>query len=396
MSTVGGRGGRYNTRGTRGGRGNGQGGNNGNGQGGNNHADGYNDTFSVFDSAAIPRVEVDEPELRHMKEMLHLYDEALDNATRLDTVARCKLLINSPDMAIIGNTLQDSSEDLLNLHQKVVELRQSISARCEPAMERVRALEAEQHLRTSFSELQGRMMQAVGYGTAGAAGGGSPGGQDAPGNNGAGFGNLGFGSNRPRMDIPKMLPPEAYTGEMKDGVKQDAKNFMTDVKLYIEDAPAYQSDAAKIRFAINYFRSTFADEWKARLEHGDITPGFDSTDATRMDFALFEEWFLTHTQDLAASIRHRNECFSYTGMGVPVDQVLHMAQMLQQRCNQHTESPQDHVTQSQFWDKVSNLLDRETIKLCLVDPVTTTHPLHKNIPPYTVIEKHVKDFLRLQ
>ena len=31
------------------------------------------------------------------------------------------------------------------------------------------------------------------------------------------------------MDIPKMLPPEAYTGEMKDGVKQDAKNFMTDV-----------------------------------------------------------------------------------------------------------------------------------------------------------------------
>ena len=83
----------------------------------------------------------------------------------------------------------------------------------------------------------------------------------------------------------------------------------------------------------------FADEWKARLERGDITPGFDSTDATRMDFALFEEWFLTHTQDLGASIRHRNEFFSYTGMGVPVDQVLHMAQMLQQRCNQHTESP---------------------------------------------------------
>jgi len=198
------------------------------------------------------------------------------------------------------------------------------------------------------------------------------------------------------MDIPKMLPPEAYTGEMKDGVKQDAKNFMTDVKSYIEDAPAYQSDAAKIRFAINYFRGTFADEWKARWERGDITPGLDSTDATRMDFALFEEWFLTHTQDLGASIRHRREFFSYTGMGVPVDQVLQMAQMLQQRCNQHTESPQDHVTQSELWDKVSNLLDRETSKLCLVDLVTTTHPLHKNVPPYTVIEKHVKDILRLQ
>jgi hypothetical protein len=106
-------------------------------------------------------------------------------------------------MAIIGNTLQDSSEDLLNLHRQVVELQQSISARCEPAMERVRALEAEQHLRTSFSELQGRMMQAVGYGTAGAAGGGSPAGQDAPGNNGAGFGNLGLVLTGPEWTFRK-------------------------------------------------------------------------------------------------------------------------------------------------------------------------------------------------
>jgi hypothetical protein len=73
-ATSGGRGGRGNySRGTRGGgRGNG-----GGRAPGNNMAYGYTAISSVFDSEAITRVEVEERPLRHMKEMLHLYDEPI-------------------------------------------------------------------------------------------------------------------------------------------------------------------------------------------------------------------------------------------------------------------------------------------------------------------------------
>jgi hypothetical protein len=182
-------------------------------------------------------------------------------------VSRCKLLIDSPDLAIDANAVQEGSEGLLALHTQVVQLQQSISARCDPAMDRVRALVAEQQLRTTFIEYQGRMMQAVGYGADGAAAGGSPGGQGMPGNNGAGLAsgspmNFGFGHRSgPRVDTPMTLPPEPYTGETNDGVKQDAKNFLSDVVAYILDSPAHQSDAKKVRFLINYFLGQFSNEW---------------------------------------------------------------------------------------------------------------------------------------
>jgi hypothetical protein len=256
-----------------------------------NYADGYSDGFSVHTVEAITVVDLDEPQLRNMEHMFHLYTEAVDNAVDVRTVSRARFLINSPDLSLASVAAQDAADGLLSLHQRVVQLQQSASAMCDPALVRVRAAVEQTELRSNFDGYQLRMFQAAGvgangFGANGAAGGGSPG-QGTPSNNGAGFGNLGFGSSRPRVDIPKTLPPEAYTGEIKDGLKQDAKNFMADVKSYIEDSPAHQSDAQKIRFAINYFRGNFANEWKARLARGDVTPGFDSTDHARMDFALF-------------------------------------------------------------------------------------------------------------
>jgi hypothetical protein len=132
------------------------------------------------------------------------------------------------------------------------------------------------------------------------------------------------------------------------------------------------------------------------VERGETTPGFDNSDDAQMDFALFKGWFLKHTQDLGASIRHRNEFLNYNGRGVPIDEVLQKLQMLQQRCNQHVDNPQDHVTQQELWNKISKLLDTRTIELCLLDPDTMSHPRHRNIPSYEVIERHVRGYLRLE
>jgi hypothetical protein len=97
------------------------------------------------------------------------------------------------------------------------------------------------------------------------------------------------------------------------------------------------------------------------VERGETTPGFDNSDDAQMDFALFKGWFLKHTQDLGASIRHRNEFLNYNGRGVPIDEVLQKLQMLQQRCNQHVDNPQDHVTQQELWNKISKLLDTRAL-----------------------------------
>jgi hypothetical protein len=92
-ATSGGRGRGNYSRGTRG-RGNGG----GRAPGNNNlpnHGDGYNDGFSVHTVEPITVVELDEPQLRNMEHMFHLYAEAVDNA-----------------------------EELLALHTQVVQLRQ--------------------------------------------------------------------------------------------------------------------------------------------------------------------------------------------------------------------------------------------------------------------------------
>jgi hypothetical protein len=182
------------------------------------------------------------------------------------------------------------------------------------------------------------MLRASYVAAASAAGGGSPGGQGEPGNNDAIFGSaMNFGSQnsawRPRTDTPKALQPDPYTGEFKDGMKQDAKNFCTDVDAYIVHTDGYQTNAKKIRFLIGYFRGPFSNEWKARVERGEMTPGFNDSDDVQMDGVRCKEWFLKHIQDLGASIRHRTEFLNYTGRGVPIDQVLQTLQMLQQQCN---------------------------------------------------------------
>jgi len=187
-------------------------------------------------------------------------------------------------------------------------------------------------------DLQSRMLRASYVAAASAAGGGSPGGQGEPGNNDAIFGSaMNFGSQnsawRPRTDTPKALQPDPYTGEFKDGMKQDAKNFCTDVDAYIVHTDGYQTNAKKIRFLIGYFRGPFSNEWKARVERGEMTPGFNDSDDVQMDGVRCKEWFLKHIQDLGASIRHRTEFLNYTGRGVPIDQVLQTLQMLQQQCN---------------------------------------------------------------
>jgi hypothetical protein len=93
-ATSSGRGRGNHTRGIRGGRGRG-----GRAPGNNdnlpNYADGYSDGFSVHTVEAITVVDLDEPQLRNMEHMFHLYAEAVDNA-----------------------------EELLALHTQVVQLRQ--------------------------------------------------------------------------------------------------------------------------------------------------------------------------------------------------------------------------------------------------------------------------------
>ena len=357
--------------------------------GGDDDDDGYNDKIDIYRIETKQRVMVVDKELRAFRANIFDFLELLEDARDVAYVARLKKLIASPDLSI-GDAVdgdQPASQVLLNLHQDVVKMQEKAVATCDEAMSRVRTEVAVRYGQQQLQNIQAN------YTAQTMNNGGGPGYQNHGDQGAQGGGNSQY---KPRQETPKMLPPTPFTNELVNGVRQDPKNFMIDVLAYIENSESHVTDAQKIRFIVNYFKIPFADEWKARVARSDPTPGFHDTDDSQMSLSLFRGWFLEHTQDLGASIRHRNEFFEVTNKGVPIDVVLKNLHMMMQRCNQHMESPENHVSQKEFWKKVIPHLDERTREHCLNDSDTTTHVLHKNDPSYATIEKHVGNYLRLQ
>ena len=77
----------------------------------------------------LEHVEVDETQLRNLKRELRFYGEALDNAVDVSTVSRVRLLVETPDTTINASAIEDTAQELLNLHTDVVQLQQSIIER---------------------------------------------------------------------------------------------------------------------------------------------------------------------------------------------------------------------------------------------------------------------------
>ena len=92
-------------------------------------------------------------QLRNLRRELRFYGEALDNAVDVATVSRVRLLVETPDTTINASAIEDTAQELLNLHTDVVQLQQSVIARCDAAMVRVRAFVADQQLVKNMVDL---------------------------------------------------------------------------------------------------------------------------------------------------------------------------------------------------------------------------------------------------
>ena len=249
--------------------------------------------------------------LRAFRRNIFDFLELLEDARDVAYVARLKKLIASPDLSI-GDAVdgeQPASRELLAFHQDVVKMQEKAVITCDEAIVRVRT---EVDVRYGQQQLQN--IQAN-YTAQFLNNGGGPGYQNHGDQGTQGGGAFNSQYNKPRQETPKMLPPSPFTSELVNGVRQDPKNFIIDVLAYIENSESHATDAQKIRFIVNYFKIPFADEWKARVARADPTPGFHNTDDSQMNLSLFREWFLAHTQDFGASIRHRREFFEVTSRG---------------------------------------------------------------------------------
>ena len=281
-------------------------------------------------------------------------------------------------MPVVGET----SQAVMNAHTDLITLRDEL---LENIAERKMALRSQAQQQQMMQMVQQIMQQQPQ----------TPGGFGTPG--GAGMAGAAGYTPKPKTDIPRKLQPAAFTGELVDGVKQDPADWFNEIKGYISEAEAYDSDQKKIKYIAGYFRGTFGRRWKLRLERKDPTPGWSYDDLPmEFDMTQFERWFITTHSDLGASMRARSKFMQYQGLGLPLDTTISELHDAYQEVNSFLESPQDHVTPKDFWDKCEPWFDRELRKDCINDPATISHTAYPNTPPYKVIEKHVLTFLRLE
>ena len=326
------------------------------------------------------RVELNVDSLNEWRLTLLLLTDLVDSAQSIAQIGKLYRITKTPSimMPVIGET----SQAVMNAHTDLITLRDEL-------LENIAEQKAALRNQAQQQQMMQMMQQMVQ--------------QPAPGPGGTPFTPIGAGmagqasSPKPKTDIPRKLQPAAFTGEPVDGVKPDPADWFNEIKGYISEADAYDTDQKKIKYIAGYFRGTFGRRWKLRLERKDPTPGWSYDDITmEFNLAQFERWFVTTHADLGASMRAKTKFVQYQGVGLPLDTRISELHDLYQEVNSYLDSPQDHVNPKDFWDKCETWFDRELRKDCINDAATVGHVAYPNIPPYKVIEKHVLTFLRLE